>query len=336
LTVPVPGSIIVLPARGAGGAFIAVRIAMLVSVIVPLYNEEPNVEDLHRQLSDALSGASFDGELLLLDDGSTDGTLRALLEIRGRDPRVRVVKFKRNFGQTAAMRAGIELARGSVLVTMDGDLQNDPMDIPRLVRAIEEGHDIAVGWRIRRKDRFLSRKIPSRIANSLIRKVTGVRVHDAGCSLKAYRASVIKRIPLYSEMHRFIPALSVLAGARLVEVPVNHRPRIRGESKYGLSRVPRVILDLIAIVAIVSFSARPRHLFLNLAMLPSILFLFLSAVALYRYLIVPHDGSMVIPGICVLLGYLSIHLILTGLFAELIVATGTAGIEKAATSDGTP
>ena len=217
------------------------------SVIVPLYNEEDNVAPLHEALLAALvpMGRSF--EILLVDDGSRDATLaRAAALVRPGGP-VRVVQLRRNYGQTPAMAAGMEHARGRVLITMDGDLQNDPLDIPRLVAAIEEGHDLVVGWRERRQDKLLTRVLPSKIANWLIGRITGVPIKDNGCSLKAYRASFIKAIPLYAEMHRFIPAMSSIGQARIKELAVRHHPRRFGHSKYGLSRTYKVLLDLLAI-----------------------------------------------------------------------------------------
>ncbi len=195
--------------------------------------------------------------MVFVDDGSKDNTLQLATELAQADPRVRVVKFRRNFGQTPAMAAGIEHARGEILITMDGDLQNDPADIQQLLLKMDEGNDIVVGWRFNRQDKMISRKIPSMIANRLIGKVTGVPIKDNGCSLKAYRASVIKHIPLYSEMHRFIPAMASIAGPRIAEIKVRHHARQFGASKYGISRVYKVLLDLMVIKTVASFTARP-------------------------------------------------------------------------------
>jgi glycosyltransferase involved in cell wall biosynthesis len=233
-----------------------------VSVVVPLYNEVENVDPLVREVSAALDATGRECEVLLVDDGSRDGTAERLREIPARDSRFRVVLFRRNFGQTAAMSAGFDRARGDVIVAMDGDLQNDPADLDLLVEKIEnEGYDIVSGWRKSRKDALISRKLPSWIANWLIGVITGVRLHDYGCSLKAYRSEVLRNVRLYGEMHRFIPALASWVGARITEVPVNHRARTRGTSKYGIGRTIRVFLDLITVKFLLSFSTRPLQVF---------------------------------------------------------------------------
>jgi len=236
------------------------------SVIAPLYNEEDNVRPLYEALTAALDPTGLDYEMLFVDDGSKDTTLSRAIELAQTDPRLKVVKFRRNCGQTAAMAAGIEFAAGEVLVTMDGDLQNDPLDIPMFLETIESGYDIVVGWRFKRQDKLVSRKIPSKIANWLIGKVTKVPIKDNGCSLKAYRAAVIKQIPLYSEMHRFIPAMASIAAPRIAEVKARHHARKFGKSKYGLSRVYKVLLDLLVIKTLASFAARPLLWFGLLAM----------------------------------------------------------------------
>ncbi len=230
------------------------------SVVIPVFNEEGNVGDLHDQLTRSLEALGRPYELLLVDDGSTDGTLGRLLEIEARDERVRVLRLRRNFGQTAAFSAGFDHARGEIVITSDGDLQNDPADIPRLLEKLDEGHDIVCGWRRERKDP-LSKRIPSFLANRLISWATGVHLHDYGCSLKAMRADVVKNLRLYGEMHRFIPAVASWMGVSLAEVPVNHRPRTRGRSKYGLGRTIRVLLDLFTVKFLLSYGTRPAHLF---------------------------------------------------------------------------
>ena len=212
------------------------------SVIVPFYNEEDNLVRMHAAIVNAMEPIGMSFEMVFVDDGSRDRTLERAVEVARTDSRLRVVKFRRNYGQTPAMAAGIEQARGKVLVTMDGDLQNDPADIAHFLAKIDEGNDIVVGWRHDRQDKLISRKIPSRIANWLIGKVTGVPIKDNGCSLKAYRAALIKEIPLYSEMHRFIPAMASIAGPRIAEIKVRHHARQFGKSKYGLSRVYKVLL----------------------------------------------------------------------------------------------
>jgi len=247
-----------------------------VSVIVPFFNEEENIRRMHAAIVAALEPLGLRFEMVLVNDGSRDRTLDFAIDIARQDPRVRVVNFRRNCGQTPAMAAGIEQAQGEVLVTMDGDLQNDPRDIEHFLAKINEGYDIVVGWRFNRQDKLISRKIPSRIANWLIGKVTGVPIKDNGCSLKAFRASLIKEIPLYSEMHRFIPAMASIAGPRLAEIKVRHHARQFGESKYGLSRVYKVLLDMLVIKTVASFTSRPLRWFALL----SLPLLFFGTVAL--------------------------------------------------------
>ena len=232
-----------------------------VSIVVPLYNEVENVEELHLQLTAALEHAGRSFELVLVDDGSTDGTRERLLALEARDPRVRPVLLRRNFGQTAAFSAGFDRSRGDVVVTCDGDLQNDPVDIPALVtKLLAEELDMVCGWRRKRQDP-LSKRIPSFFANRLISWATGVKLHDYGCSLKAMRGEVARGIRLYGEMHHFIPAVASWMGVSLAEVPVNHRPRTRGRSKYGLGRTVRVLLDLFTVRFLHSYGTRPAHLF---------------------------------------------------------------------------
>jgi glycosyltransferase involved in cell wall biosynthesis len=239
------------------------------SVVVPLFNEEESVRPLYAAIVKGVEPLGVSFEIVLVDDGSRDGTVRIADEIARADPRVCLVKFRRNYGQTPAMAAGIAQARGEIIVTMDGDLQNDPADIGELLARMDEGNDIVVGWRYDRQDKLWTRKVPSRIANALIAKVTGVAIRDNGCSLKAYRACLIKQIPLYSEMHRFIPAMASIAGPRIAEIRVRHHARRFGHSKYGLSRIYKVLLDLMVIKTVASFTARPMLWFgmLSLPML---------------------------------------------------------------------
>jgi glycosyltransferase involved in cell wall biosynthesis len=231
-----------------------------VSVVIPLFNEAENVSDLYRQLTESLETLFRPYEILLVDDGSTDDTVARLLAIESSDPRVRVLSLRKNFGQTAAFSAGFDHARGAVVVTSDGDLQNDPMDIPRLIAKLEEGYDMVCGWRKTRKDPP-SKRVPSYFANRLISWATGVKLHDYGCSLKAIRIEVVRGLRLYGEMHRFIPAVASWMGVTLAEVPVNHRPRTRGRSKYGLGRTVRVVLDLFTVKFLGAYGTRPAHLF---------------------------------------------------------------------------
>jgi len=233
---------------------------MKVSVVIPIYNEEQNIEILYEKLKDALNNQPFSYELLFVDDGSNDNSLNILKDIQKSDKNVIVISFRKNFGQTAAFSAGFDYASGDVVVTIDGDLQNDPMDIPKLVAMMDE-YDIVSGWRKDRKDPFLSRRLPSQIANKLISLVTGVKLHDYGCSLKAYRKDVVSNIHLYGEMHRFIPAVASQYGVKIAEVVTTHHPRLYGKSKYGISRTFKVLLDLIMIKFFQTFFTKPLRAF---------------------------------------------------------------------------
>ncbi len=231
------------------------------SVVVPIYNERENVAPLHEALTYAMSRMARPYELVFVDDGSSDGTRDVLRVLAGEDPHLRLVMFRRNYGQTAAMAAGFRVCRGRIVVSMDGDLQNDPADIPRLVERLEDGFDVVCGWRRHRQDRVSTRLLPSRIANFLIARVTGARIHDTGCSLKAYRSWVVRSLHLYSDMHRFLAALGVGIGARITELPVRHHARRAGTSKYGLGRIFRVLADLVGIKMLIQFAAHPIRWF---------------------------------------------------------------------------
>lgn len=291
-------------------------------MIVPFFNEEDNVRLLYEAIVAALDSHAVTFEMVFVDDGSRDATHARAVELAKRDPRVRVVKFRRNYGQTAAMAAGIEHASGEILVTMDGDLQNDPADIERLLAKIEEGYDIVVGWRHRRQDKLITRKIPSRIANWLIGKVTGVPISDNGCSLKAFRANVIKRIPLYNEMHRFIPAMAWMAGPRIAEIKVRHHARKFGRSKYGLSRIYKVLLDLMVIKTIASFTSQPL-LWFSLLSLPLLL---IGFVALAYGLVMPFTASnnisLPLAGSGVIFIASAMFLVAGGALGELVYKSG--------------
>lgn len=292
------------------------------SIIVPMYNEQESVAPMYRAIVRAVMPLRREFEMVFVDDGSKDNTVAVATALAQTDSRLRIVKFRRNYGQTAAMAAGIEYARGDILITMDGDLQNDPDDIKHFIEKIEEGNDIVVGWRFNRQDKLVSRKIPSRIANRLIAKVTGVSIRDNGCSLKAFRASLIKNIPLYSEMHRFIPAMASMAGPRLAEIKVRHHARQFGQSKYGLSRVYKVLLDLTVIKTIATFASRPLRWF-TLLSAP----LLLGAAATFLHVFVQlaqgdSDLSLPIAGTGVLLLSTSVILILSGALGELIYHRG--------------
>lgn len=295
---------------------------MQLSIVVPLYNEEESVAKLYDSIVTAMAQTEYDYEIVFVDDGSRDETLSIANEIARKKDRLRVVEFRRNYGQTAAMAAGIEVAAGDIIVTMDGDLQNDPRDIPEFVARMKDGNDMVVGWRFNRQDKLISRKIPSVIANWLIGKVTGVPIKDNGCSLKAYRASIIKRVPLYNEMHRFIPAMASITGARIAEIKVRHHARQFGESKYGLSRVYKVLLDLLAVKTIVGFAQRPMVWF-GILSVPCFI---ASMVAIASSLIplISGTGGIVVSfaGSGVLFGALGIFLVLGGAVGELIFSTG--------------
>jgi len=231
------------------------------SIVVPIYNEEENIPPLYDRVTTALAGTGIDYELILVDDGSSDGSFMLLKQLAEKDQRVKVIRFRRNFGQTAAMAAGFDAARGEIIVPMDGDLQNDPADIPVLLAKIAEGYDVVSGWRKDRQDTFINRRLPSILANGLISRMTGVHLHDYGCTLKAYRREVLDGVNLYGEMHRFVPALASQVGARVTEIPVRHHPRLHGTSKYGISRTMRVVLDLMTVKFLLSYSTKPIQLF---------------------------------------------------------------------------
>ncbi len=234
---------------------------MSISVVVPIYNEVENIGPLYNALMEVLPGLGREYEIILVDDGSTDGSTRSLHELAGRDKHVKIIEFRGNFGQTAAMSAGLQAATGDVIVTMDGDLQNDPGDIPMMLEKIDEGYDLVHGWRRNRQDAFVNRKLPSKMANWLISRVTRFPVHDLGCTLKAIRREIAGELRLYGEMHRFIPILAHWRGARCIEVETRHHPRTRGTSKYGISRVPRVVLDLITVKYLIQYLVSPMKLF---------------------------------------------------------------------------
>jgi len=234
---------------------------MDLSVVIPIYYEEANIRPLYDAVTAALDPTGLSYEIITVDDGSGDGSFAVLKELALADIRVRVIRFRRNFGQTAAMAAGFEASRGAVIIPMDGDLQNDPADIPLLLEKIREGYDVVSGWRKDRQDAFINRTLPSRIANGLISRMTGVHLHDYGCTLKAYRREVLDGIGLYGEMHRFVPALASRVGAKVTELPVRHHPRLYGQSKYGISRTMRVVLDLITVRFLLSYATKPIQLF---------------------------------------------------------------------------
>ena len=291
------------------------------SIVVPLYNEEDSLRPLYAAITHAVAPLGISFEIVFVDDGSRDATVRVADEIARSDPRVCLVKFRRNYGQTPAMAAGIAQASGDVIVTMDGDLQNDPADIGALLRKIDEGYDIVVGWRFDRQDKLVSRKIPSRIANKLIAKVTGVPIKDNGCSLKAYRATLIKKIPLYSEMHRFIPAMASIAGPKIAEIKVQHHARQFGQSKYGLSRIYKVLLDLMVIKTVASFTARPMLWFGMLSM-PMLLAATVAFATTIVTLVSDGTYSLPVAGCGVIFLSSAIILLGSGAIGELVYKLG--------------
>ena len=290
------------------------------SVVIPVFNEEESLDALHSEIEQAL--ADFEYEVLFVDDGSTDKSFSVLTDIQKKTPNVRLIRFRRNFGQTAAMSAGFKYARGKIIIPMDADGQNDPADIPKLVSRLNEGYDIVSGWRKERKDNAVTRTLPSRIANWMIGKITGIRLHDYGCTLKAYKAESLKSIRLYGDMHRFIPALARWGGEKVSEMVVNHRARTTGKTKYGLSRTFKVVLDLITIKFLASFSTKPIHIFGGLGFLCFIAS-FLSGVTVLGMKVFSHYSMNRNPLLIIslMLMLAAIQFILMGLLAEIMVRT---------------
>jgi glycosyltransferase involved in cell wall biosynthesis len=291
------------------------------SVVVPVFNEEQNVEPLYEALTSTLTALGSAYEILVVDDGSTDATFAAWSRIARDDRNLKVVRFRRNFGQTAAMAAGLANASGNVIVPIDGDLQNDPADIPRLLEKLDEGYDVVSGWRQKRRDSLL-RRVPSRVANWLIGRVTGVRLHDYGCTLKAYRAEVVKETRLYGEMHRFLPALAHLMGARITEIPVRHHERRFGKSSYGLGRTFKVVLDLMTLKFISGYSTKPIYVFGGTGIFLCFGGVVAGVYTLYekfvRHVYVYRNPAVLLAVFLFLLG---VSFILMGFMAELITRT---------------
>lgn len=294
-----------------------------VSVVVPLLNEQDNIQPLYQQLAQTLSN-KYDYEIIFIDDGSTDNGLNILRQLQKSDPKIRVISFRRNFGQTAALSAGFEHAKGEIIIAIDADLQNDPADIPRMIEKLNEGFDVVSGWRKKRHDKTVSRLLPSKIANWCIAKSTGVKLHDFGCTLKAYRKEVLAQTKLYGEMHRFIPALASWSGAKIAELVVNHRPRTAGAAKYGLGRTWKVMLDLITVEFLGSFSTKPIYIFGGLGLLSGLGSLLSGALVFYQKFISPSHLAMNRNPLLVLTAMLittTVQFILMGLLAELLVRT---------------
>jgi glycosyltransferase involved in cell wall biosynthesis len=295
------------------------------SIFLPVYNEEENLPTLHEKILAAMNKLGHSFEVIYVDDGSADKSFAVLREIAASDDRVKVIRFRRNYGQTAAMAAGINAARGEILIPMDADLQNDPADIERLLTKLDEGFDVVSGWRANRQDAFVTRTFPSRIANWLISKIGGVPLHDYGCSLKAYRREVLKDVHLYGEMHRFIPIYASWAGARVTEIPVTHHPRVAGKSKYGLSRMVKVVFDLVTIKFMSRYMTKPLYVFGSAGTLAFALSIFAATFAfLMKYAGWPIRASFIqtpLPVLSMIMLVLGIQLFLMGLIAEMTVRT---------------
>src|SRR5687767_946385 len=299
------------------------------SVFLPVLDEEENLRPMHAKIRAALDELGKSAEVIYVDDGSTDRSLEILREIAAEDDRVRVVSLRRNYGQTAAMSAGIDAARGQILIPMDADLQNDPADIKRLLDKLDEGYDVVSGWRKNRQDKMISRRIPSQIANKIISWIGGVPLHDYGCSLKAYRREVIQDVKLYGEMHRFIPIYASWAGARVAEIPVDHHARTMGKSKYGISRTIKVVFDLMTIKFMAEYHTKPIYVFGTFGMIAFLL----AAIAGIWAVILKLEGTSFIltplPVITVVMLAISVQFFLMGLLAELLVRTYHESQDKA-------
>lgn len=293
------------------------------SLIIPVYNEEKNLPLLIEAIRTALEPLAYSWELILVDDGSEDNSLKVMAQLVQENPEhLRVVSFRRNFGQTAAIAAGLDYAKGEIIILLDADMQNDPADIPMLLEKLDEGYDLVSGWRKRRKDAYITRTLPSNLANWLISRVTSVPLHDYGCTLKAYRREVLEGFRLYGEMHRFIPVFAYSVGAKITEVPVNHHPRMFGEAKYGLERTIKVVLDLFTVKFLVSYSSKPIYLFGGAGL---ILITFSSALLLFlgirRILISTSVLLSPIFPLAIMLLIMGFQSVLMGLIAELLVRT---------------
>src|SRR5688500_4657301 len=300
------------------------------SLFLPVLDEQENLRPMHAKIRGALDTLGKSAEVIFVDDGSTDRSLEILKEIAADDPRVRVISLRRNYGQTAAMSAGIDAAKGSILIPMDADLQNDPADIKRLLDKLDEGYDVVSGWRKNRRDKLISRKIPSQIANRVISWIGGVPLHDYGCSLKAYRRDVIQDVKLYGEMHRFIPIYAAWAGARVTEIPVDHHARTMGKSKYGISRTIKVVFDLITIKFMAEYHTKPIYVFGTFGMLAFFISIITGVWA--TVLKIGYDVSFILtplPIIAVVMLAISVQFFLMGLLAELLVRTYHESQDKA-------
>ncbi len=295
---------------------------MDVSVVIPLLNEEKNIPILYDELTETLQKTGLEYELVFVDDGSTESSLQILEGLQQKDSHLCVVSLRKNFGQTAAMTAGFDMAEGDIIIAMDADLQNDPADIPMLLEKINEGVDMVTGWRYNRQDPFFSRRLPSKIANRIISWATGVHLHDYGCTLKAFRRDVIENIKLYGEMHRFIPAIASAMGVSIAEVKVNHRSRRFGTSKYGISRTLRVILDLITVKFLLNYSTRPIHVFGTIGFISGSVGMLMAIVLTFQrqvYGIPLSDRPLLL--LAVLLIFVGVQFVTIGLVAEMLART---------------
>jgi len=292
------------------------------SLVIPVFNEEDNLPLLYQEITNVLATLKKRAEIIFIDDGSQDNSFTVLKKIRQQDNRVKLIRLRRNFGQTAALSAGFDYARGKIIITLDADLQNDPQDIPALLAKVEDGYDVVSGWRQKRQDKFFTRRLPSKVANRLISFLTGVRLHDYGCTLKAFRQEVIKGIRLYGELHRFIPAIASTMGVRIAEVKVNHRPRRYGRSKYTLFRLPRVVLDMLTVKFLLSYSTRPLQIFGFLGLLSGLIGFVIALWLSYQRLILKiSSANRPILLLAVLLMVIGIQFVTLGLLAEIMVRT---------------
>lgn len=299
------------------------------SLVIPVYNEATNLPELHREITEACQNLKKSYEIIFVDDGSEDKSLLVCKQLLKKDPRIRVIQLRKNFGQTAALSAGFDHARGNIIITMDADLQNDPQDFDLLIAKIEEGNDLVCGWRVKRKDRFITRRLPSILANWLISRMTRVKLHDYGCTLKAFRREIIKHIKLYGELHRFIPAIASNVGVSIAEVKVNHRKRRHGKSKYSVWRFPKVILDLLTVKFLLSYSTRPLQIFGVIGLISGtiggIIGLWLAYV---RFIRLEGISGRPLLLLSILLIVIGIQFITLGLLAEIVVRAYHESTEK--------
>ncbi|GBD90795.1 undecaprenyl-phosphate 4-deoxy-4-formamido-L-arabinose transferase [bacterium BMS3Abin04] len=301
---------------------------MDLSIVIPFYNEEDSIRPLYNAVTKAMAKLDYSYELIIVDDGSRDDTLKNAIELVQNDTRIKVVKLKKNYGQTTGLHAGFQNAIGRYIVTMDGDLQNDPEDIGNMLAKLNEGNDIVLGWRYNRQDKALSRIIPSKIANWLVRTVTGIPVKDNGCAIRAYKSEIIHNFPMYSEMHRLLPVITALAGAKFAQIKVKHHSRQFGSSKYGLSRIYKVILDLLALKTVFSSFYKPIFGFGTGALISGLLFLISLVLALVQIVGYQQETIVVTLGSSILFGVLSLTLLFLGIISHLIYQSGNLKIEK--------